>query len=68
MDEHGRVEFSLNEAEGDQVRGEATIPGQCRLLELVQGVIWPTDQIRVSRVDKVGGLAAVVKVRAPRGG
>jgi hypothetical protein len=43
MDEHGRVRLGLDEAEGGQVGGKATIPGLWRLLEVVQGVVQSVD-------------------------
>jgi hypothetical protein len=59
VDEQGRVRLGLNEADGGQVRGEATVPSPWRLLEAVQGPVQPADQIRTVSVDEAGGLAAV---------
>jgi hypothetical protein len=61
--EEGHVRLGLNEADGGQVGGEATVPAPRRLLEAVQGAVQPTNQIRTSGVNEVGGLAAVDSLR-----
>jgi hypothetical protein len=48
VDEQGRVRLGLNEIDGGQVGGEATVPGLWHLLEAVQGAVQPADQIWTS--------------------
>jgi hypothetical protein len=63
VDEQGRVRLGLDEADGGQVGGEATVPSPWRLLEAVKGPVQPADQIRTVGVDEAGGLAAVHSLR-----
>jgi hypothetical protein len=63
VDEQGRVRLGLDEADGSQVGGEATVPGSRRLLETVHGAVQSADQIRTSGVDEASGLSAVDSLR-----
>jgi hypothetical protein len=58
-DEQRHVRLGLDEAEGDQVGGEVTIPGPRRLFETIQREVKLTHHTRASGVDKAGGLTAV---------
>jgi hypothetical protein len=58
-DEQGRVWLGLDEAEGGQVGGEATVLGMCCLLVAIQRAVKLTHHTRVSGVDKAGGLTVV---------
>jgi hypothetical protein len=57
--EHRHVRLGLDEVDGGQVGGEATVPHMRRLFEAVQGAVQPVNQIRTSDIDKAGGLAVV---------
>jgi hypothetical protein len=63
IDEQGRVRLGLDEADGGQVGGKATVPCPWRLLEAVQGLVQPADQIWTVSVDEASGLAAVDSLR-----
>jgi hypothetical protein len=43
VDEKGRVQLGLDEAEGGKLGGEATVLGSWRLLEAVQGAVQLAD-------------------------
>jgi hypothetical protein len=55
VDEQGRVRLGLDEVDGDQVGGEATVPSPRRLLAAIHGVVQSIDQIRTSGVKEAGG-------------
>jgi hypothetical protein len=59
MDEQGHVRLGLDEAEGDQVGGKATVPSARRLLEIIHGAVQPANQIWASEVDEASGLATI---------
>jgi hypothetical protein len=43
VDEKGCVQLGLNEAEGGELGGEATVLGLWRILEAIQGAVQPAD-------------------------
>jgi hypothetical protein len=43
MDEQGHVRLGIDETKGDQVGGEATVPGSWGLLKAIQREIHPID-------------------------
>jgi hypothetical protein len=61
-DEHGLVRLGLDEAKGDQVGGEATIPGLWHLPKAIQRVVKVTHHTQASGVDEVDGLAVVQRL------
>jgi hypothetical protein len=48
-----------SEGQGDQVRSEVVIPSLQCLFKAIQGLVELAHQLRVSRINKVSGLAAV---------
>jgi hypothetical protein len=59
VDKQRGVRFGLHEAQGDQVGGEAVVPRSRRLLQAVEGLVEPTHQLRVRRINEANGLRAV---------
>jgi hypothetical protein len=58
-DEHGDIAIGSNKAEAMHVVSEALVPSPRGLLEAVEGLVKPTNMLRMSVIDEAGRLLAV---------
>jgi hypothetical protein len=59
LDEERDVRLGLLKAHGGQVGGEAVVPSSRRLLQAVEGLIEPAQQLRVSWVNEANRLGGI---------